>query len=87
MNFFKAPVAARAMRTLDRSIFSKSWPTSAASIRENKLISKYRKGLEKTNEVFTLEKFDPIVSDPDPVLASQGRKCLILQPAVKAGGL
>ncbi|KAK2592320.1 tRNA(m(1)G37)methyltransferase [Conoideocrella luteorostrata] len=84
MNLFRAPAAARALKTLDRALFSRSLPTSAACVRENKLISKYRKQLEKTREVFLLDKFDPIAADPDGALAAQGKKCLILKPEVKA---
>ncbi|KAI9172020.1 tRNA (guanine(37)-N1)-methyltransferase [Paramyrothecium foliicola] len=83
MNLFRAPAAARAAKTLDRSLFSQVVPTAAASIRENNLISRYRKELEKTREVFALDKFNPIASDPNPELAAQGKRCLILKPNVK----
>ncbi|PFH57947.1 hypothetical protein XA68_14355 [Ophiocordyceps unilateralis] len=83
MKLFHAPAAARAATTLDRSLFSRSLPTAAASVRDNRLISKYRKELSGTKELLLLDKFDPIVADPDPRLAAQGRKCFILQPAVR----
>ncbi|KAK5987583.1 tRNA (guanine(37)-N1)-methyltransferase [Cladobotryum mycophilum] len=83
MNLFRAPAAARAAKTLDRSLFSRTLPAAAASVRENKLISKYRKQLEKTKEVFSLDKFDLVAADPDPALAAQGKKCLVLKPHVK----
>ncbi|KOS22515.1 tRNA (guanine(37)-N1)-methyltransferase [Escovopsis weberi] len=85
MNLFRAPAAARAAKALDRSLFSKTVPLAAASLRENKLISKYRKQLETTKEVLDLDRFDPIAADPDPALAAQGRKCLVLGPQIKAG--
>ncbi|KAG5990482.1 tRNA(m(1)G37)methyltransferase [Claviceps pusilla] len=84
MNLFRAHSAARALKTLDRSLFLRRLPTSAACIRENKLISKYRKQLEKTKEILLLDKFDPIAADPDAALAAQGLKCLILRPNLKA---
>lgn len=83
-NLFKAPAAARAAKTLDRAIFAKTLPTFAVSVRENKLISKYRKQLEKTNELLALDRFDVITPNPDPALAAEGRKCLILAPSIKA---
>ncbi|KAG8421706.1 tRNA(m(1)G37)methyltransferase [Metarhizium acridum] len=83
MNLFNPPAAARAAKTLDRALFSRTLPTVAASVRENKLISKYRKELGKTREVLMLEKFDPIAADPDEALAGQGKKCLILRPDLK----
>lgn len=83
MNLFRAP-AALAIKTLDRSLFSKTLPATAALVRENKLLSKYRKDLEKTRELFLLERFSPIASHPDPSLAKEGRKCLILKPEIQA---
>lgn len=87
MNLFRAPAAARAAKTLDRALFSRTLPTVAASVRENKFISKYRKQLEKTKEVLEVDKFDPIAADPDEQLAKQGRKCLILRPDLKVSGM
>ncbi|QUC18235.1 uncharacterized protein UV8b_02476 [Ustilaginoidea virens] len=84
MNLFRAPAAARALKTLDKTLFSRTLPTTAACVRENRLISKYRKQLENSNEVFLLEKFDPIAANPDSALASQGKKCIILKPELKA---
>lgn len=86
MSLFRAPAAARAAKTLDRTLFSRTLPTTAASVTANKLISKYRKQLEKTKEVLLLDKFDPIAADPNPSFAAQGRKCLILKPSVKLSG-
>ncbi|KAF4975308.1 hypothetical protein FZEAL_7873 [Fusarium zealandicum] len=84
MNLFRAP-AARAAKTLDRSLFAKTLNAAAASIKENRLLSKYRKELEKTNEVLFMERFNPILADPDPTLASQGKKCIVLAPQIKSG--
>ena len=75
--------AARAAKTLDRSVFAKTLNAAAASISENRLLSKYRKELEKTQEVLFMERFNPILPDPDPSLASQGRKCIVLSPQIK----
>ncbi|KAH6961491.1 hypothetical protein HG530_012772 [Fusarium avenaceum] len=83
MNLFRAP-AARAAKTLDRSVFAKTLNAAAASIKENRLLSKYRKELEKTNEVLFMERFNPILPDPDPSLASQGKKCIVLAPQIKS---
>ncbi|KAI5466626.1 Met-10+ like-protein-domain-containing protein [Mariannaea sp. PMI_226] len=83
MNMFRAP-AARAAKTLDRALFSNTLKAAAASVRENKLLSRYRKELEKTKEILFLEKFNPILPDPDPTLASQGKKCIVLAPHIKA---
>ncbi|KAH6997589.1 Met-10+ like-protein-domain-containing protein [Ilyonectria sp. MPI-CAGE-AT-0026] len=83
MNLFRAPAAVRAAKTLDRALFAKTLNAAAASVKENKLLSKYRKELEKTNEILFLEKFNPVLPDPDPALAAQGKKCIVLAPQIK----
>lgn len=87
LNLFRAPAAARAAKALDRSLFSNTLPTAAASIRDNRLISKYRKQLEKTREIFSLDRFDVCAADPDATLAAQGKKCLVLKPHIKPDGM
>ncbi|KAF5013846.1 hypothetical protein FDECE_177 [Fusarium decemcellulare] len=82
MNLFRAP-AARAAQTLDRSLFAKTLNAAAASVKENRLLSKYRKELEKSHEVLFMERFNPILPDPDPSLASQGKKCIVLAPQIR----
>ncbi|PHH93152.1 hypothetical protein CDD83_7 [Cordyceps sp. RAO-2017] len=83
MNMFRAPAAARAAKVLDRSLFSCTLPTAAASVRENRLLSKYRRQLEQTKELLLVDRLGTIVADPDPSLAAQGRKCLLLKPHIK----
>ncbi|KAM4059450.1 met-10+ like-protein [Hirsutella rhossiliensis] len=83
MNLFRAPAAARAVKILDRSLFARTLPTAAASVRENRLISKYRQQLEATKELLVLDRLSTVTVDPDPALAAQGRKCLILKPGIK----
>ncbi|KND90293.1 tRNA (guanine(37)-N1)-methyltransferase [Tolypocladium ophioglossoides CBS 100239] len=80
MNLFRAPAAARAAKSLNRALFARTLPTAAACVRDNRLIAKYRKQLEKTREVLLLDKFDPIAADP---AGQQGGKCLVLKPDVK----
>lgn len=87
MHLFRAPAAARAARTLDRSLFARTLPTAAASVRDNRFIAKYRKQLEETKELLVLERLSSVAADPDPALAAQGRKCLILHPSIKPAGM
>lgn len=86
MNLFRAPAAARAAKILDRSLFSRNIPTAAAALSDVRLISKYRIALQKTNELLFLERHSPIIRHPDPSLAAQGQKCLILKPSVNPDG-
>jgi tRNA (guanine37-N1)-methyltransferase len=86
MNVFRAPAAARAAKTLDRAVFASTLPATAALVRDNRLLSKYRQGLERTRELLRLERFSPIASHPDPALAREGKKCIVLNPDVKPAG-
>ncbi|KAM3444548.1 hypothetical protein NHJ13734_001362 [Beauveria thailandica] len=83
MNLFRAPAAARAAKTLDRTLFARTIPSAAASVRENKLLSEYRKELELTKELFVLQGFQQVAPDPDPALAAKGNKCLVLKNHIK----
>jgi tRNA (guanine37-N1)-methyltransferase len=83
-NLFRAP-AARGIQKLDTALFARVLPTTAASISDNKLLSKYRKSLEKTGEIFRLRKFSPIVEDPSPA-AAKGGKCLLLNTELQRTG-
>lgn len=86
MNLFRAPAAARAAKTLDRALFAHVVPAAAVSVRENKLLSKYRKQLEATKELFILQNFQQVAPDPDPALAAKDNKCLVLKTSVKPQG-
>ncbi|KAL5611524.1 hypothetical protein BROUX41_000883 [Berkeleyomyces rouxiae] len=78
----RAPLV-RAMTTLDKSLFSKTFNISAATIKDNKTISKYRKLMEKSNELLALDRLSAIAADPRPEVAQKGGKCLLLKPSVK----
>ncbi|TQS31548.1 hypothetical protein Golomagni_08168, partial [Golovinomyces magnicellulatus] len=39
-----------------------------------------------SKELLDLERFNSIVANPDPTLAAQGNKCLILKPSIKPSG-
>ncbi|KAF4122629.1 tRNA (guanine37-N1)-methyltransferase [Geosmithia morbida] len=83
-SLFRPPAAARAAQTLDRTLFSRTLPATAAVVRDNKLLSRYRKDFEGTRELLNIDKMRPIVAHPDPALARQGSKCLVLDPAIKS---
>ena len=79
---FRPPVN-RAMRVLDRSFFQKSIPISAARIRDNKQISKYR--AELGHDTLRLDRMLIVrhVRDPE----GQEAKALLLRPEVKQDGI
>lgn len=86
-SLFRPPAASRAAKTLDRALFSRTLPSTAAVVRDNRMLSRYRKDLEATRELLNVDKLRPIVSHPDPAQAGQGLKCLLLDPGVKQSGM
>ncbi|KAL9137614.1 MAG: hypothetical protein Q9175_001165 [Cornicularia normoerica] len=75
---FRPPIN-RAMRALDRSFFRKSIPLSAAKIRDNKQISKYR--TELGHDLLRLDRIPAVRSVRDS--EGQEAKALLLRPEVK----
>lgn len=83
MNLFR-PAAIRSFSgVLDRSLFAKTIPLAAATVNSNQNIARYRRDLEKSREILIVDRVAAIAPHPDTALASQGRKCLLLNPSVK----
>ncbi|EAS37001.3 tRNA methyltransferase Trm5 [Coccidioides immitis RS] len=83
-DMFRPPVN-RAMRVLDRSFFKKTVPLSAATVLENKNISRVKSELTKSNDMLALPRILPIrkpqvIKNED----DEARKCLLLREGVKA---
>lgn len=81
-NLFRAPAAARGIKALDRSLFSRKVPTVAAAIRDRRHIAKYRQELQASRDLFLLPRLNSIVAHPDPAVAETGAKCIILKPEI-----
>ncbi len=79
---FRPPVN-RAMRALDRSFFKKSIPLSAARIRDNKQISRYR--TELGHDLLKLDRMPAVRSVRDS--EGQEAKALLLRPEVNPDGI
>lgn len=84
MNLFRPPAVRSAAGVLDRSLFAKTIPLAAATVAENTFISRYRRDLEKSMEILSVDRISAIAPHPDQALASLGKKCLLLNPSVKA---
>ncbi|RDL38468.1 tRNA (guanine(37)-N1)-methyltransferase [Venustampulla echinocandica] len=82
MSLLRPPIVRSAAATLDRSLFSKTVPITAARITNLKNISRVRTGLEKSKELLRLDRLINVRPDQDPTLASKGVKCLLLKPEV-----
>lgn len=81
------PRIARSSTTLlDRSLFSKNIPIAAARVLAPQNISKYRQALTKSQDMLLHDRIAPIRLDPDPDIAKNNGKCLLLQSSIKADG-
>ncbi|RKF55341.1 tRNA -methyltransferase [Erysiphe neolycopersici] len=84
MSLFRPPMMRSAANSiLDRSLFSRVFAAAAARVLDSKDISRYRNELSKTREILKLDRFPNIRPDPDPEVAAQGGKCVVLNPQVK----
>jgi tRNA (guanine37-N1)-methyltransferase len=86
MIVFRCPIVRSGTAALNRAAFSKTVGVAAAALRDNKLISKYRKPLEAGREIFYADRISPVCLHPDKAIADQGLKCLLLNPNVKPEG-
>ncbi|KAK6083816.1 tRNA methyltransferase trm5 [Seiridium cupressi] len=82
-DLFRPPILRPFSGTLDRSLFSRTIPLAAATVDDNKNISRFRKELGKSKEILDVDRVSPIAPHPDAALASQGKRCLLLSPNVK----
>lgn len=83
---FRPPIHRTASAVLDRSIFSRTFPITAARVAERKNISRFRAHLEKAKDLIQLRQVPVVREDPDPTFGSKGGKCLLLRPEVKLDG-
>lgn len=84
MSLFRPPIVRSAAANLDRALFTKVIPTAAARIPEPRNIARIQNLLTASKELLRLDRLRSVRIDPDPVLASKGGKCLLLNPEVKA---
>ncbi|KAF2400490.1 hypothetical protein EJ06DRAFT_582318 [Trichodelitschia bisporula] len=78
------PPVNRAMRTLDRAFFKKTFAISAARIFNNKHIAQCRKDLERSHDALGMDRLMNVTQDPSLELAKEGRRCILLRPDIKA---
>lgn len=83
MNILRPPVL-KPGTVLNKAAFSKSINLAAATVRDNKNITKIRQNLSKTSELLSLDRVSTVVPDPDACLAAKGRKALLLNPSISA---
>ncbi|KAI5866876.1 Met-10+ like-protein-domain-containing protein [Durotheca rogersii] len=85
MGLFRPPaIPPAAVGVLDRSLFSKTVGLAAAAVADKKKIAAWRQKLAREQTLLSVDRISSVVPHPDPALASQGTKCLLLDPKVKA---
>ncbi|KAI0141012.1 Met-10+ like-protein-domain-containing protein [Hypoxylon sp. NC0597] len=84
-SLIRPPVIRSAFGVLDRSLFSKTYNLAAAAVADKKNISAWRQKLQREKTLLALTGIPGVMPHPDQSLASQGMKCLILDPKIKAG--
>lgn len=82
-DMFKPPIVRNIGSSLNKSLFTKRIPLTAARIHNPKRISETRQILTRTKELLRVDRISSVVEDPDVDLRTLGRKCLLLQPQVK----
>ncbi|KAI3397888.1 hypothetical protein diail_10289 [Diaporthe ilicicola] len=68
--------------TLHKALFSKTVSLAAASVRDNRNLSKLRQSLSQNGDILPMERISAIAPDPNTGLAAKGRKCLLLKPSI-----
>lgn len=86
MGILRPPVIRSAIGVLDRSLFKKTVNLAAAAVADRKKISAWRQKLQGDHALLAAERIPGVVPHPDQALASQGTKCLLLDPKIKVGG-
>lgn len=76
------PPQDHSMRVLDRSFFKKTIPLAAATVFDDRNLSRVRSELYKSNDVLALSFIKPV--RPDETVP--GRKCMLLRLGVDATG-
>lgn len=87
MSLFRPPILRSASAILDRALFSKIIPITAARVHNLKHIGKYRDAFGATKELLVKERLRNVREDPEKSIADRGGKCMLLCPEVKALGM
>ncbi|KAI0898293.1 Met-10+ like-protein-domain-containing protein [Annulohypoxylon nitens] len=83
-SLIRPPVIRSALGVLDKSLFSRTVNLAAAAVHEKRNIAAWRHKLAKESSLLDLDRLQNVVAHPNQDLASQGTKCLLLHPKIKA---
>lgn len=83
MNILRPPVL-QPSTVLNKAAFTKTLNIAAASVRDNRNLTRIRQSLLKSADILPFERLSAVVLDPDTTLAAKGCKALLLKPAISA---
>lgn len=83
---FRPPTARYTLGVLDRALFAKTVNLAAVSVADKKKIAQWRQKLQAERTLLSAERLSCVVAHPDQTLASQGMRCLLLDPKVRPRG-
>ncbi|KAI0417520.1 Met-10+ like-protein-domain-containing protein [Xylaria grammica] len=84
-NLIRPPTVRHTIGVLDRALFAKTINLAAAAIADKRSIAQWRQRLQKEKTLLLAERLSSVVPHPDQTLASQGARCLLLDPQVRPG--
>lgn len=85
-SLIRPPAVRHTVGVLDRTLFAKTVNLAAAAVVDKKKIAQWRQSLQKEKTLLSAERLASVVPHPDPTLASQGARFLLLDPKVRPGG-
>ncbi|KAI0974274.1 Met-10+ like-protein-domain-containing protein [Xylaria arbuscula] len=84
-SLIRPPTIGHTIGVLDRTLFAKTINLAAAAVADKKKIAQWRQNLQKDQTLLSAERLSSVVPHPDQALASQGIRCLLLNPKVRPG--
>ncbi|KAI0911800.1 Met-10+ like-protein-domain-containing protein [Ustulina deusta] len=84
-SLIRPPAVRHTVGVLDRTLFAKTVNLAAAAVVDKKKIAQWRQSLQKEKTLLSAERLASVVPHPDPTLASQGARFLLLDPKVRPG--
>ncbi|KAI0539728.1 Met-10+ like-protein-domain-containing protein [Xylaria digitata] len=84
-NLIRPPTIRHTIGVLDRALFAKTINLAAAAVVDKKNIAQWRQSLQKEKTLLLAERLSAVVPHPDQTLASQGARCLLLDPKIRPG--
>ncbi|KAI1178746.1 Met-10+ like-protein-domain-containing protein [Nemania sp. FL0916] len=82
-SLIRPPTVNHTIGVLNRALFAKTVNLAAVAVFDKKKILEWRQNLHKDNTILVLARVPSVVPHPDQVLASQGTRCLLLDPKVR----